>query len=133
MPPATLKTWNGLAPGGGLASRLPKSNFMNLCLPGGLWGGQDASHFLFVGEVLRAQVIPFEEQVVRCYRAPRVIVHGRDGSDFLPVQVPFVLYVECVGSGPYVGKDGALHPPPYPVQPASSILGGVFLSPPSCI
>ncbi len=45
------------------------------------------------------------------HRPPRVIVHGRDSLNFLPVEVSFVLYTECVGAGPYVGEDGALHPP----------------------
>jgi hypothetical protein len=46
------------------------------------------------------------------HRTPHIIVHGRDSLNFLLVEVPFVLYTECAGASPYVGENGALHPPP---------------------
>jgi hypothetical protein len=79
---------------------------------------------MFVDEVLYARGVPFEEQVMCRHRAPRIIVHGRDGPNFLPVEVSFVLYTECVGTGPYVGEDGALHPPPCLTMLANTIPGG---------
>ncbi len=63
---------------------------------------------MLVSVVVRAQWVPFEEQVVCRDRCTHFVVQFRDGLNVLPLKMSLVLDVE-LGSRPDVGKDGALH------------------------